>query len=149
MLRKLESELVRSAKSHDPQSFSLLKSIPGVGKILGLTMLYEIHDINRFPRVQDFCSYGRLIGGTHESAGKPAGSGGHKIGNANLKWAFSEAAVLFLVWHPGAKKYKDRLARKHGKAKAMAIIAHKLGRIVYYILKRRQPFDPRRFPTAA
>ena len=149
MLRKLESELVRSAKSHDPQSFSLLKSIPGVGKILGLTMLYEIHDINRFPRVQDFCSYGRLIGGTHESAGKSAGSGGHKIGNANLKWAFSEAAVLFLVWHPGAKKYKDRLARKHGKAKAMAIIAHKLGRIVYYILKRRQPFDPRRFPTAA
>ncbi len=149
LLRQLENELVRSAKGHDAHNFFLLKTIPGIGRILGLTLLYEIHDINRFPRVQDFCSYCRLIGGTHESAGKPAGSGGHKIGNANLKWAFSEAAVLFLAKHPGAKKYKERLVRKHGKAKAMAILAHKLGRIVYYILKRGRPFDPSRFPAAA
>lgn len=109
-------------------------------------MLYEIHDINRFPRVQDFCSYCRLIGGTHESAGKPAGSGGRKIGNVNLN---SEAAVLFLVRHPAAKQYKERLVRKHEKAKAMAIIAHKLGRIVYYMLKRGHTFDPSRFSAAA
>jgi len=149
MLRKLESELIVSAIGHDAHAFYLLKTVPGIGQILGLTLLYEIHDISRFPRVQDFCSYCRLIGGTHESAGKVTGSGGHKIGNVHLKWAFSEAAVLFLAKHPAAKKHKDRLTRKHGKQKAMAIIAHKLGRIVYYILKRQRPFDPRRVANAA
>ena len=149
LLTQLELELVRTAKIHDAHAFHLLRSIPGVGKILAMTFLYEIHDIDRFPTVQKFSSYSRLIGGTHESAGKPAGSGGRKIGNVHLKWAFSEAAVLFLARHPAAKKHKDRLVRKHGKAKAMAIISHKLGRIVYYILKRRRPFDPSRFPAAA
>ena len=108
LLLQLESELVRTAKIHDARAFFLLKTVPGIGKILGLTLLYEIHDIGRFPKVQDFCSYSRLIGGTRESAGKPAGSGGHKIGNVHLKWAFSEAAVLFLAKNPSARKYKDR-----------------------------------------
>jgi len=149
LLAKLELELVRLAKYHDAHAFHLLCTIPGVAKILGMTLLYEIHDINRFPTVQKFCSYSRLIGGTHESAGKTTGSGGNKIGNVHLKWAFGEAAALFLAKHPPARKYKERLVRRHGKAKAMAIIAHKLGRIVYYILKRRKPFDPSRFPAAA
>jgi len=149
LIRKLEYDLKRTADSHDRRSFLLLKTIPGIGQILGMTILYEIHDIHRFPRVQDFCSYCRLIGGTRESAGKPAGFGGQKIGNVNLKWAFSEATILFLAKHPAGKKYKDRLATKHGKAKAMAIVAHKLGRVVYHVLKRGRPFDPDIFPAAA
>jgi len=144
LLTPLELELVHQAQEHDPDAFHLLRSIPGIGKILALTMLYEIHDLSRFPRVQDFCSYARLIAGTHESAGKPTGTGNRKIGNVHLKWAFSEAAVLFLAKYPKARRYKDRLATHHGKAKAMAILAHKLGRIVYYILQRRRPFDPKR-----
>jgi transposase len=144
LLTQLELELVHQAKCHDPDAFHLLRSVPGIGKILALTLLYEIHDLSRFPRVQDFCSYARLIGGTHESAGKQTGAGNRKIGNVHLKWAFSEAAVLFLAKYPKARPLKDRLAHHHGKAKAMAIIAHKLGRTVYYILQRRRPFDPKR-----
>ena len=131
LLRQVEKELVATAKVHAAASFNLLKSIPGVGKIIALTLLYEIHDIQRFPRVQNFSSYARLIRGTRESCGKPVGGGGRKIGNPHLKWAFSEAAVAFLRLHPPAQKLKQRLARRHGKAKAMAIIAHKLGRPVY------------------
>lgn len=149
LIDNLEKELVHTAKCDDAYAFQLLRTIPGVGAILGMTFLYEIHDINRFPTVQKFCSYARLIGGTHESAGKPAGSGGKKIGNVHLKWAFGEAASLLLANHAPAKRHRDRLVRKHGKAKAMAIIAHKLGRVVYYILKRRRPFDPSRFLAAA
>ena len=145
MLRQLERELVATAKIHDPTSFQLLRSIPGVGKILALTLLYEIQDIERFPRVQDFSSYARLIGGTRESAGKSAGTGGRKIGNPHLKWAFSEAAAGFLRLHLPAQKLKQRLVRKHGKAKAMAIVVHKLGRTVYHVLKRQTPFDAQRF----
>jgi transposase len=145
LLQQLEKELVATAKVHDPTSFKLLKSIPGVGKILGLTLLYEIHDIGRFPRVQDFSSYARLIGGTRESCGKPVGGGGRKIGNPHLKWAFSEAAVCLLNNHLPAQKLKQRLMRRHGKGKAMAIIAHKVGRTVYHVLKRQTPFDAQRF----
>ena len=80
-----ELHLERTAKIEDPQTFHLLKTIGGVGKILGLTMLYEIHDIRRFAEVGEFLSYARLVRCRHESAGKKLGSGGHKIGNAHLK----------------------------------------------------------------
>ena len=93
---------------HDAHAFFLLKTIPGIGTILGLTLLYEIHDINRFSRVQDFCSYCRLIGGTHESAGKPAGSGGHKIGNVHLKWAFSLLGPLLNPRNTPAVQSRDK-----------------------------------------
>jgi transposase len=63
-------------------------------------ILYEVQDIRRFPRVQDFVSYCRLVKCAKESAGKKSGTAGKKIGNAYLKWAFSEAAVLFLRNNP-------------------------------------------------
>ena len=68
-------------------------------------LLYEIHDISRFPRVQDFVSYGRLVKCAQESSGKRYGTSGAKIGNAYLKWAFSEAAVLFLRNNPVGQTY--------------------------------------------
>ena len=61
ILRGLELDLVRQAQQHDPQAFQLLRSIPGVGKVLALTILYEIHDVHRFDRVQEFASYARLV----------------------------------------------------------------------------------------
>ena len=140
LLRKLEHDLSLTAKVHDADSYFRLRSLPGIGRILGLTLLYEIHDIKRFPRVQDFVSYCRLVKSTKESAGKRYGTSGKKIGNVHLKWAFSEAAVHFISRSPEAKKYKARLERKHGKAKAMAIISHKLARAAYYILKRKTVF---------
>ncbi len=109
--------------------------------MLSLTILYEIGDIDRFPRVQDFASYSRLVKCARESAGKRYGSSGSKIGNVHLKWAFSEAAVLFLRGNPEGMKYKKRLERKHGKAKSLSILAHKLGRATYYMLKRKNAFD--------
>ena len=116
-----------------------------MGRILGLVILYEIHDINRFPRVQDFVSYCRLVKSAKESAGKRMGSSGKKIGNVHLKWAFSEAAVLFLRRNPEARKYRHNLKRKHGKAKSMTILAHKLARATYYILKRKEVFNMQTF----
>jgi transposase len=119
----------------------LLQTVPGIGKILSLVLLYEMHDIGRFPRVQDFVSYCRLVKCTRESAGKRYGTSGTKIGNAYLKWAFSEAAVLFLRNNPAGQKYLARLEKKHGKGKALTVLAHKLARAVYYMVKRRVVFD--------
>ena len=70
LLSNLELYIVKKAKADDVYSWYRLRSIPGVGKILGLILLYEIHDINRFPTVQDFVSYCRLVKPQRESAGK-------------------------------------------------------------------------------
>lgn len=145
LLLRLEHELSITAKVQDADSYFRIRSIPGTGRILGMTILYEIHDIKRFPRVQDFVSYCRLVKSAKESAGKKIGTSGKKIGNVHLKWAFSEAAVLFLRRNPLAKKFRDRLARKHGNAKSMTILAHKLARAVYYILKRKEVFHMETF----
>lgn len=123
----------------------MLKSIHGIGDILSLVILYEIHSINRFERVQDFVSYCRLVKCKRESAGKSHGIGGAKIGNAYLRWAFGEAAVLFLRGNPQAQKWLENKIRKHNKAKALTMLAHKLGRAVYFMLKREKLFDQDKF----
>ena len=120
LVTDLESYLVRQAKQHDPQAFALLRSIPGVGKVLGLTILYEIHDVRRFDRVQQFASYARLVKCAKESAGKRHGTRGAKMGNVHLKWAFSEAAVLFVRHSAQGKPLLARLEQRFGKGKAPA-----------------------------
>src|SRR3990172_4401623 len=112
---------------------------------LYITKTAKIHDIERFSTVQDFVSYCRLVKCSKESAGKHYGFSGAKIGNVHLKWAFSEASVLFLRQNPEAKRYLDKLTSKHGKAKALSILAQRLGRAVYYMLKRDKAFDMKKF----
>jgi transposase len=145
LLTELELSLVNTAKAHNAQIFYRLRSIPGVGKILALVLLYEIHDIHRFPRVQEFVSSCRLVKCAKESAGKRYGTSGTKIGNAYLKWAFSEAAVLFLRANPAGQKYLARIVKKHGKGKALTILALKLARAVYYMWRRDTVFDLDKF----
>ena len=103
-------------------------------------ILYEIQDISRFQRVQNFSSYARLIKPQKKSAGKVTGSGNRKIGNAYLKWAFSEATLLLIREKQEIKDLHLQLKNKHGKARALAIISHKLGRAVYYMLKNKSRF---------
>jgi transposase len=141
LLRDVELTLVNTAKHHDANTLYLLQTVPGIGKILSLVLLYEIHQIDRFPRVQDFASYCRLVKCAKESAGKRSGTSGTKIGNAHLKWAFSEAAVLFLRDNPAGQKFLARLENKHSQGKALTILAHKLARAVYYMLKQKTAFD--------
>jgi transposase len=141
LLTELELYIVKQAKGHNVRNLYLLRSIPGIGKILSLILLYEIHDIKRFPRVQDFVSYCRLVKCPRESGGKKSGAKNSKIGNAHLKWAFSEAACLFLRGNEQAQLYHNRLVSKHGKGKALSILAHKIGRAVYFMLKREEPFS--------
>ena len=102
----MESYILENARLHNPESLYLLRTIHGVGKILSMTILYEIGDINRFP------------------------------------------AVMFLKGNPEGREYRARIQRKHGKAKSLSILAHKLGRTTYYMLKRKKPFDMNKFLSA-
>ena len=145
LLTDLELSLVKTTTAHDVQIFYRLHSLPGVGKILALVLLYDIDDIHRFPRVQAFMSYCRLVTCAKESAGKRDGTSGKKIGNAYLTWAFSEDAVLGLRHNPAGQKYLARLTKKQAKGKALTVLAHKLARAVYDMWKRDTAFDLDKF----
>jgi transposase len=141
LLKELELFILKAAKHHDANTLYLLQTVPGIGKVLSLVLLYEIHQIERFPSVQEFASYCRLVKCSKESGGKRLGTSGKKIGNAHLKWAFSEAATLFLRNNPQGQKLLARLEKTHDKGKALSLLAHKLGRAVYFMLKRKTAFD--------
>jgi transposase len=148
LLKDLELFILKTAKHHDAHTLDLLQTVPGMGKILSLVLLYEIHHIDRFASVQDVASYCRLVKGSKESGGKRLGSSGQTIGNAHLTWAFAEAAPLFLRNHPQGQKLVSRLEKKHGKGKALSILAPKRGRAVYFLLKRKVAFDMESFLQA-
>jgi transposase len=145
LIAAVELYLDRTVKVDDADTFYRLRSIPGVGKILALVFFYEIHDINRFGGEGEFLSYARLIRPKKTSAGKVTGGGGAKIGNAHLKWAFSEAACLLARESDQAKRFLARKGKQLGKAKALGILAARLGRAVYHMLRQKRAFDPKRF----
>jgi len=144
-LNSVESFIEKQAKEHNPVHLKILQTVNGIGRILSLTILYEIGYINRFDTVQNFASYSRLVKCKAESAGKSYGTQGNKIGNAHLKWAFSQVAVLYLRGNKEAQKYLQKLQKRMSKAKALSVLAHKLGRCVYFMLKNETVFDEKKF----
>jgi transposase len=138
---KLEDEILKHAKGHEGNYYALLNTVPGIGRILAMTIIFEMDTVERFPSVGDFLSYSRLVKGSIASAGKFKGLAGGKMGNAYLRWAFGEAAVLGKGHHPLLAPYADRLIAKHGKFKGNAILASKLARCVYFMLQNGTAFD--------
>ena len=145
LLRDVALSILTTAQQPHAQTLSLLRPVPGIGESLRWVLLYASHAITRFPRVHDVLSYCRLGTCTQASAGKRYGTAGTKIGNAHLKWAFSEAAVLFLRANPAGQKYLTKLEKKHGSGKALTLVGQKLGRTVYYMLQRQTAFDMGKF----
>jgi transposase len=127
-----------------------LQTVPGIGENLRLTILHEIGDIQRFPTVKDFLSYCRLVKGTVASAGKIKGLRGAKLGNPYLRWAFGEAAIIakrdpFRI-RPLAQRLEGQM--EGNKFKANTVLAIKLARAVYFMLKNQTVFDPDRLVAA-
>ena len=145
LLNPIEAEIRAKAKFHDRTTLNLLLTVPGIGDMMSLVILYEIGDINRFASPQNFSSYCRIVKCQRESAGKKTKGGFQKIGNPYLKWALSEIIIHAPTACPEIKKYYDRLIEKAGKKSAKRIITHKFGVAIYYMLKNKQGFDEQRF----
>ena len=144
-IRRLEAEIEDAAQGFFPTELAVLQSTPGVGPVLSLTIVLEIDTIARFDTRQQFCSYARLCGAVQSSDNKRCGIGNKKAGNAWLKWAFSEAAVLSAQKDQRIAALYNRLAARLGKAKAYSALAHKLGRAFYHMLHTKEVFDVNRF----
>ena len=128
----------------DEPTFELLRTIPGVGKILGLTIFYEVGQIERFGSAEQFCSYARVVPGLAQSSSTIRRGRGSKQGNPHLKWAFMQAAGLAVRYNPAVRKFRQtHLARRRSKAKrliSLSIVAHKLAVGTYYVWKGQVPF---------
>ena len=141
LLRDVELSSLTTAKQHQAQTLSLLRTVPGSGASLSLGLLYDIHALTRFPRLQDFLSYCRRGTCTKASAGKRYGTSGPQIGNAPRTWACAEAAVLCLRANPAGQQSLTTLEKKHGSGNALTLLGPKLGRTVYDRLQRHTAFD--------
>jgi transposase len=127
-----------------PEPLRRLQSVPGIGPILGMTILLESGTITRFASVADYASYCRMVESVRWSNGKRKGHGNRKCGNRYLCWAFMEAANYAIRFHPAIRRWYDRKrARKH-RIVALKAVAHKLARACYYMLREGTAFDPAR-----
>ena len=130
----------------NPQYTGLL-TIPGVGKILALTIMLETGPIERFKKVGDFSSYCRKVPTSWQSNSKQKGKGNSKNGNKYLSWAFAEAAEFCRRHDDRAKRFFNRKAAKTKTTVAYAALAHKLARAAFYIMRDGVEFDSKKLFT--
>jgi len=117
-----------------------LLSMPGVGRILALTIMLETGPIGRFQEVGNYASYCRKVPTTWTSNDKKKGKGNKKNGNKYLAWAYSEASELARRFDDNARTYFDRKRRRTNAPIAHSALAHKLSRAAYYIMRDGVPF---------
>jgi transposase len=121
--------------------FSFLKTVPGIGEILALTIMLETGDIRRFASVGNFASYCRCVGSQKISNGKKKGKGNTKNGNKYLAWAFVEAAHFAIRFNAKIESFDQKKKAKTKSVVAIKAVAHKLCRACYYIMRDRVPFN--------
>jgi len=79
---------------------AVIRSIKGIGPILGQSIVLETGPIERFASVNNYASYARCVPSQKISNGKKKGEGNRKNGNKYLEYAFMEAAHYAAIWEP-------------------------------------------------
>ena len=138
-IETLEEAAYREIKLTD--NFKVLQTITGIGKILGLTIMLETGDIDRFADAGKYASYCRCVDSQRTSNGKKKGKGNAKAGNKYLSWAFSEAAHFAIQFEPLAKRFYERKKAKTNGIIAIRAVARKLARASWMMLKHQTPYE--------
>lgn len=123
------------------KEFELLKTIPGIGTILGLTIMLEVGDITRFKKVGNYSSYCRCVKSERESNGKKKGENNTKNGNKYLSWAYVEAANFSMRFSPEAQRFYQKKKAKRNGIVATKALSNKIARASYYIMRDQVPYD--------
>jgi transposase len=149
VMRCLDEEILGLEKTVLSQAkikpaFKKLLTVPGLGKILGMTVMYETGTIDRFRKVGHFASYSRVVDSGRYSNGKKKGSGNAKNGNKYLAWAFVEAVHHAWRSNEVVRRFYQRKKSQRNTAVAVKAVAHKLARATYHVLKDQVDFDVNR-----
>jgi transposase len=138
-IKEIEKEVLFHIKLR-PEFKSLL-TMPGIGKILGLTIMLEVGDIKRFPTVGDYSSYCRCVKSERTSNNKKKGKGNRKNGNKYLAWAYVEAANFAIRSYPEFQSFYNRKKSKRNGIVAIKALSNKLARASYYMMRDKVPYD--------
>jgi transposase len=139
IVNNIEKAVISQVKVR--KEFELLKTIPGIGDILALTIMLEVGDIGRFLKVGNFSSYSRCVNSVRLSNGKKKGENNRKNGNRYLAWAYVEAANFARRYCPKAQRYFQRKMAKTNKIIATKALSNKLCRASYFIMRDQTPYD--------
>jgi len=137
-IKMLEKHVLSEAELKP--EFEKVMTVPGIGKILGLTIMYETGEISRFKKAGNYTSYCRCVKAQATSNEKKKGNNNRKNGNKYLSWAFVEAAQKMRQFCPEAQSFYDRKCCRVINAVATKSLAAKMTKAVYYILKKSGNF---------
>ena len=138
-------ETIITKKFKIRKDFVKLLTVPGIGQILGLTIMLEVGHIDRFPTVGDYSSYCRCIRSIRTSNGKVTGYGNSRNGNKYLAWAYIEAAHFARRYHETILSFYERKTARTNKIVAIKAVSHKLARASYYVMRDGVDYDQARF----
>lgn len=139
-IKEMEAEVKATAVLR--KEFELLQTIKGIGDVLGLTIMMEVGDINRFKKVGNYSSYCRCVESKKTSNGKVKGKNNKKNGNRYLAWAYIEAANFNKRYCPLAKRFYQRKLARSNNVLATKALANKLSKASYFIMRDQVPYDP-------
>jgi transposase len=129
--------------------YQVLQTMPGVGRILGLTITLETVDPRRFASPGDYASYCRCVASRRMSNGKKKGENNGKCGNKYLAWAFVEAANFARRHDEACRRFHDRKTAQVNGIVATKALACKLAKAAWHMMSANTPYDTARiFPGA-
>ena len=137
----IEKAVIKEVKLR--YSFEKLLTVPGIGNILGITIMLETGDMNRFQEVSNYSSYCRCVSSKKVSNGKKKGENNKKNGNKYLAWAYVEAANFMRRYCPQARSWHQHKAAKTNQIVATKALSNKIARACYFIIKDQTEFDPK------
>jgi transposase len=138
-IKEIEAMITRKLKVR--KEFTKLLTMPGIGQILGLTIMLEVGHIDRFPTVGDYASYCRCVRSIRSSNGKITGYGNRKSGNKYLSWAYVEAANYARRFHEAVRSYYEKKMARTNRIVAIKAVSHKLARASYYVMRDNVDYD--------
>ena len=121
--------------------FKKLRTVDGIGLIMGLTIMLETGDIGRFASAGHYASYCRCVNSRKLSNAKKKGEGNRKNGNKYLAWAYIEAAEYARRYNERVRRFFDRKKARTMGVIARKAIAHKLARACFYVMRDQVDFD--------
>lgn len=141
------SHEIRGIERHiEPQlklqnNYARLLSVPGIGRILAMTIMLETGPIARFGGPGNYASYCRAVKSIHTSNDKNKGKGNSKSGNKYLCWAFIEAANFAVRFSPELRTWYQRKAARTKRVVALKALSNKIAKACYFIMRDGVDFD--------
>jgi len=147
-ISRIEKGVLASAR--EIPLYEKLLTIPGIGRILGMTITMEVGDIRRFRTDGEFASYCRMVDAKRLSNGKCKADNNQKCGNKYLAWAFVEAANYARRFDQNCRRWYDRKAAKTNKIIATKALGCKLAKAAWHVMAGHGDYDEKRmFPELA